>query len=63
MVNFIAAVVAKLVEHDGKAQYDTIFIGILRHFLMPGADQIALILGDVHGVHGWLRTVFANVVR
>ena len=63
MVNVTAAVVAEMVEHGGEARHDTIFIGVLRHFLITGADQVALSFGDVHGVHGWLRTVFANVVR
>ncbi len=63
MVNVIAGVVAKLVEHDGEAQHDTIFIGVLRHFLIPGTDQIALTLRDVYSFYRSLRTVFANVVR
>ncbi len=63
MVNVIAADVAELVEHDGEEQHDAIFIGFLRHFLIPGADQIAFTFGDAHGVHKWLRTAFANVVR
>ncbi len=53
MVKVIAAVVAKLVEHDEEAQHNTLFIRVLWHFLIPGADQIALTFGDVYGVHGW----------
>ncbi len=52
--NIIAAVVAELVEHGREAQHQSIFLGVLRHFLTLDTDQIALIFGDFHDIHWWL---------
>ena len=62
MINSIAAVVAEMVEHDRNAQDNTILVGVRRHFLIPGSDQTALTFSNIHGVHRWLRILFANVV-
>ena len=63
MVKVIAAVAAELVENSREAQSNKIIVGVYRHFLVLGTDQMALAFRSLHGIHGWLGTLFANVVR
>ncbi len=63
MVKIIAAVAAELVERSREAQSKKIFVGVYRYFLILGTDQISLACRILHGIHGWLRALFVNVVR
>ncbi len=59
MANVIAAIVAELVEHDREAQHDTIFVRVLRHFLIAGTDQISLAFVGC----SWYLWVVTNCTR
>ncbi len=50
VVNIIAVVPAQLVEQNKETQHNKVFVGVLRHFLVPGADHIALRFGGLYSI-------------